>query len=131
MTGANMVKRQIKNNILEIYEDETLLMMISETVYDGVLLMRVLGKIRSAVAFELEDELMAAIPHFRTIRVDMSNVKYISGNALQSLLTVQRVADETNTSLIILSPSEEVKTVFDDCGFSDILEIVNTQEESS
>lgn len=126
-----MVKRQIKNNILEIYEDETLLMMISETVYDGVLLMRVLGKIRSAVAFELEDELMAAIPHFRTIRVDMSNVKYISGNALQSLLTVQRVADETNTSLIILSPSEEVKTVFDDCGFSDILEIVNTQEESS
>ena len=131
MTGANMVKRQIKNNILEIYEDETLLMMISETVYDGVLLMRVLGKIRSAVAFELEDELMAAIPHFLTIRVDMSNVKYISGNALQSLLTVQRVADETNTSLIILSPSEEVKTVFDDCGFSDILEIVNTQEESS
>lgn len=126
-----MVKRQIKNNILEIYEDDTLMMIISETISDGVMLMRMLGKIRSAVAFELEDELMAAIPCFRAIRVDMSRVKYISGNALQSLLAAQRVADETDTSLVIVSPSEEVKAVFDDCGFSDILEIVNTAEESS
>ena len=73
-----MVKRQIKNNILEIYEDDTLMMMLSETISDGVMLMRVLGKIRSAVAFELEDELMAAIPCFRAIRVDMSKVNTVS-----------------------------------------------------
>ncbi len=118
-----MINRQLKNNVIEIYEDDALVLMISETISGCTMLMRVFGKLKSTVAFELEDELMAALTVCDVIRVDMANVKYISGNALQSLLSVQRVIDEMNLTLTILSPSDEVQTVFDDCGFSGLLEV--------
>lgn len=119
-----MIRRELKDNVLEIYEEDKLVLMISETIDNGTMIMRLLGKLKSSVAFELEDELMAAIPFCKQIQLDMANVKYISGNALQSLLSVQQIADETDVTLTVLHPSEEVRTVFDDCGFSDILEIV-------
>ena len=118
-----MLKRVLKDNVLEIYEDDELVLMISETIADGEMLMRLFGSIKSTVAHELEDELMAAISFSTAINLDMSHVRYISGNALQSLLTVQRVVDETDISLVIVAVSDVVKDAFDDCGFSEILHI--------
>lgn len=118
-----MIRRVMNNNVLEIYEDETLVMSLSETIKDGGMSVRISGAIKSTVAHELEDELMAAVSFCRSISVDMSQVTMISGNALRSLLTVQRVADESDISLVIESPSDEVLAVFDESGFSDLLEI--------
>lgn len=118
-----MIKRVINNNVLEIYEDDDLVMSLSETIKDGGMSMRISGAIKSTVAHELEDELMAAVSFCKTINVDMSQVSFISGNALRSLLTVQRVADESDISLVIEYPSEAVQAVFDESGFSDLLEL--------
>lgn len=118
-----MIRRVMNNNVLEIYEDEALVMSLSETIKDGGMSVHISGAIKSTVAHELEDELMAAVSFCRAISVNMSQVTFISGNALRSLLTVQRVADESNISLVIESPSDEVLAVFDESGFSDLLEI--------
>ena len=66
-----MINRQLKNNVIEIYEDDALVLMISETISGCTMLMRVFGKLKSTVAFELEDELMAALTVCDVIRVDM------------------------------------------------------------
>ena len=118
-----MIRRVMNNNDLEIYEDDTLVMTLSETIKDGEMSVHISGAIKSTVAHELEDELMAAVSFCRSISVNMSQVTFISGNALRSLLTVQRIADESDISLVIESPSEEVMAVFDESGFSDLLEL--------
>lgn len=118
-----MIRRVMNKNDLEIYEDDTLVMTLSETIKDGEMSVHISGAIKSTVAHELEDELMAAVSFCRLISVNMSQVTFISGNALRSLLTVQRIADESDISLVIESPSEEVTAVFDESGFSDLLEL--------
>lgn len=118
-----MLKRVLRDNVLEIYENDELVLMISETITDGEMVMRLFGSIKSTVAHELEDELMAAVSFSKAINIDMANVRYISGNALQSLLTVQRVVDETDVSLVVVAMSDVVREVFEDCGFSEILHI--------
>ena len=118
-----MIRRVINDSVLEIYEDDTHVMSLSETIRDREMTMIISGAIKSTVAHELEDELMAVVPLCDTISINMSHVQFISGNALRSLLTVQRIADESDTSIVIVSPSEAVMAVFDDSGFSDLLEI--------
>lgn len=118
-----MIKRVINDSVLEIYENDDLVMSLSETIKDGEMSVRISGAIKSTVAHELEDELMAAVSFCSAINVDMSQVSFISGNALRSLLTVQRVADDSGTALVIEYPSEAVQAVFDESGFSDLLEL--------
>ena len=118
-----MIRRVMNNNALEIYEDDTLVMTLSERIKDGEMSVHISGAIKSTVAHELEDELMAAVSFCRAISVNMSQVTFISGNALRSLLTVQRVADESDIALVIEYPSDEVMAVFDESGFSDLLEL--------
>ena len=66
-----MIRRVMNNNVLEIYEDEALVMSLSETIKDGGMSVHISGAIKSTVAHELEDELMAALTVCDVIRVDM------------------------------------------------------------
>lgn len=118
-----MIRRVMNNSVLEIYEDDNLVMTLSEKIKDGGMSVFISGAIKSTVAHELEDELMAAVSFCDVINVNMSDVSYISGNALRSLLTVQRIADESDTAMVIEYPSDEVQAVFDESGFSDLLEL--------
>ena len=89
-----MIRRVMNNNALEIYEDDTLVMTLSERIKDGEMSVHISGAIKSTVAHELEDELMAAVSFCRSISVNMSQVTF-----------------------------NEVMAVFDESGFSDLLEL--------
>ena len=50
-----MIRRVMNNNALEIYEDDTLVMTLSERIKDGEMSVHISGAIKSTVAHELED----------------------------------------------------------------------------
>lgn len=121
-----MKKRHMKNNVLEIYDDDNnLVLSISEELSDdGTMVIKLAGEIKNTVAYEFEDEVMAALSVCKKIELNFEKVSYIASMALKSLLSIQQIIDETDDSDMILTDiSPQVMDIFNESGFSEILEI--------
>ena len=121
-----MKKRHMKNNVLEIYDDDNILVLsISEELSDdGTMVIKLAGEIKNTVAYEFEDEVMAALSVCKKIELNFEKVSYIASMALKSLLSIQQIIDETDDSDMILTDiSPQVMDIFNESGFLEILEI--------
>ena len=117
--------RRMNNNILEICdENKTVILSIEEYFNGQELVIELAGEIKNEVAHEFEDELMAALSVCPKLVLNIEKVTYIASIALKSLLSVQQMIDEIEDSSMILSHvSSEVMGIFNETGFSDILQI--------
>lgn len=119
-----MVNRRINNGILELRNDEIIVMTIEEKVENDEMLIFVTGEIKNEVAHEFEDEIMTAFSVMKKIRIDLSKATYMSSLALRALLSLQQMIDVLPDSKMIISGViEQVKQVFVESGFYDILYI--------
>ncbi len=119
-----MNKRRMNGNVLEIVNDDGVIIALSETMVDKEMHITVSGKLKNEVAHEFEDELMAAFSVCDVVKLDLSNVTYIASIAMRALLSVQQIIDENDKlSLVINNLSKEVKELFEESGFIDLLEI--------
>lgn len=116
--------RRMNGNTLEILNDETLLISLSEKLVDNEMHISVSGELRNEVAHEFEDELMAAFSVCNVVKLDLSEVTYIASIAMRALLSVQQIVDENdNGAFVITGISSQVKEVFESSGFLDILDV--------
>ncbi len=115
--------RRMNGKVLEICDEkENLIMSVAESLKNNVISISVSGEIRNDVAHEFEDEVMAAFSVCPVIEIDLSQATYIASLALKALLSVQQIVDETDgTSMTVLNLSPEVKRIFEESGFIDIL----------
>lgn len=115
--------RRMNGKVLEICDEkENLIMSVAESLKNSVISISVSGEIRNDVAHEFEDEVMAAFSVCPVIEIDLSQTTYIASLALKALLSVQQIVDETDgTSMTVLNLSPEVKRIFEESGFIDIL----------
>lgn len=121
-----MKMRRMNNNVLEICdENSNIVLSITENISEGeTMIITLTGEIRNEVAYEFEDEVMAALSVCKKIELDFEKVSYIASMALKSLLSIQRMIDEIeNSSMVLTHVSSEVMTILKETGFSDILEI--------
>lgn len=120
-----MSLRKINNGILELYDSEdNIVMTIEEKMQDNIINIFVSGEIRNNVAYEFEDEVMAAFSVFHNITIDFSKTTYIASLALRSLLSLQQIIDNIpNSKMIICGVSSQIKQVFIESGFYEILYI--------
>ena len=62
------------------------------------------------------------------IILDLSNVEYMDSNCLGALIYSQIVLNKNNKKLIISAPRELVATLFRDCSFDNVFEIIESYE---
>ena len=71
---------------------------------------------------ELEDELMPQLGDVSTLVVDLSQVEYVSSMGLRLLLALQKRMAKQGT-MVVTGVTPNVMELFDETGFSDILDI--------
>ena len=119
-----MISRAIEGGKLVIRENDREVLWIDEKRTGDGMRVTLGGQITASVMDDFEDEMLAILSLRIPIEVDMSEVDHISGGALNVFLFVQKEIDRTSQgSLTIISPSSPVLRVFDENGFSDLLDI--------
>lgn len=80
------------------------------------------GRLDTTTAPQLETELKEEISDVEELRLDFTDLAYISSAGLRVLLSAQKIMNRQG-SMVICSANEDVMDVFDVTGFIDILTI--------
>lgn len=80
------------------------------------------GRLDTATAPELENEISGILPTAESLVLDMENLEYISSAGLRVILKTHK-ALEPKGGLKLRNVPESVKEVFDITGFSDFLTV--------
>jgi len=96
-----------------------------------IMIVKINGRLDSNTAGTLEKKLIELMSEGETIIVvDFSELDYISSAGLRVLLTTAKKMKNTNGKLRICAMKDFIKEIFDISGFSSILQIDKTLEES-
>ena len=80
------------------------------------------GRLDTTTAPQLETELKEEISDVKELRLDFTDLAYISSAGLRVLLSTQKIMNRQG-SMVICNANEDVMDVFDVTGFIDILTI--------
>ena len=97
-------------------------MNISKTQNGTALTIGLEGKLDTLTAPELETVIKKELDGVTELKMDLSNLEYISSSGLRLLLSAQKTMDGKGT-MTVLNPGEMVNEVLEVTGFSDILNI--------
>lgn len=97
-------------------------MEIKKTKNGTALTLAIVGRIDTTTAPQLETELKADLDGVTQLRLDFSEVEYISSAGLRVLLSAQKSMSRQGT-MVLSHVSEAVMEVFEVTGFVDILTI--------
>lgn len=97
-------------------------MQIEKRLDDGVLTLKVLGRLDTNTSPDLEAEL--AFDGVREVVFDFSALEYISSAGLRILMTAQKAMMACGGKMSVASPNDTVKGIFDITGMSSIFTIV-------
>jgi anti-sigma B factor antagonist len=81
------------------------------------------GSINTQTAPDFENSITTNYSGIDNIIIDLQNVDYVSSAGLRVLLRTQNHADDNNGTLTIKNANDSIKEVFDQTGFSSILDI--------
>ena len=74
-------------------------------------------------AEEFEKKLMEVLKEQECVRVDFTEVEFISSAGLRALLNGQKYVDEEEKEMIIFNINEVVESVFTSTGFMNVLTV--------
>ena len=97
-------------------------MKIIKSQNNGILTMALNGRLDTATAPELEQEIKQSLDGVEALVMDFAELTYISSAGLRVLLSAQKRLNNQGTMKVI-HVNEMVKEVFEVTGFSDILNI--------
>lgn len=97
-------------------------MTIEKTLNGTELNVKVIGRLDTTTAPQLEAELKANIADVETLILDFAELDYLSSAGLRVLLQTQKVMNKQG-EMIIRNVNETISEIFDVTGFSDILTI--------
>lgn len=97
-------------------------MTIVESLENGVVIMKVDGRLNAVTSLELHDKLMEFMPKAQKLIFEFEDLEYISSGGLRELLIAY---DEMSRKdgMVIRHVSPEVEEVLNLTGFSTIFEI--------
>lgn len=95
---------------------------ITKTGQDGILTVALDGRLDTMTAPELERSIMEDIEGVTELTIDMKELDYISSAGLRVLLGAQKTMNSQG-KMTVKEPNEVIREIFDDTGFSNILDI--------
>lgn len=106
-------------------------MEVIAELQDGVLLVRMSGRIDSSSAAAFDRAVGAALEdNDRTVIMDLENLSYISSAGLRTFLKVARRLRGGTAELVLCAMSEETRKVFQITGFDRVISIYPTRAEA-
>lgn len=118
------MNRVIDGDKMYLMEEGSAVLTIEETDTDNGFLIAFDGSLKSSVAHDVLDELMAFTVLGKDIRLNFAMVTYISPGCMRVFLEVQKKMDSLGKgSLILCSLPESIMQEFDRTGTSDLLNI--------
>ena len=97
--------------------------MTIDKVQDGAkLTVKVSGRLDTTTAPELEDDLKASLDGIEDLKMDFSDLEYISSAGLRVLLSAQKIMNKQG-SMVVTGVNSTIMEIFEVTGFSDILTI--------
>ena len=85
------------------------------------LVLKVEGRIDTYTYEEFEEELMKCIDQADFVRIDFTDVEFISSAGLRALLNGQKQVDEEDKEMVVCNINEIVDSVFISTGFMNVL----------
>ena len=98
-------------------------MEIIKTKSGMTLEVKVLGRLDTNTAPELDDNIKKDIDNVETIELDLKELDYISSAGLRTVLVIHKAMSAKKGKLVIKNIKDEVMEVFDMTGFSSFLNI--------
>jgi anti-anti-sigma factor len=97
-------------------------MEISRTEENQTVTLALNGRLNTSTSPQFQEALIAVFDEAKDIKLDFSNVTYVSSAGLRILLMGQKMGKAKNVSMKLLDVSEDVMEVFAMTGFADILD---------
>lgn len=96
--------------------------------FDGsALTVQLVGRIDAVTALELDKDLSATLKDVTDLKIDLSELEYISSAGLRTLLKIQKRMDKQG-SMKICNVRDNVREVLDMTGFSNFLTIEDSKK---
>ncbi len=96
-------------------------MEITSKRENDILVIKIVGRIDTNTAPELETKSMTLITGAKKVVLDFSDVEYISSAGLRVVLSLHKTMASIEGELVISHAKDEVMEVFDMTGFSSFL----------
>lgn len=97
-------------------------MTIQKETQGTTLKVALTGRLDTMTAPELENELKSSLDGMEELRMDFSELEYISSAGLRVLLAAQKIMNAQGR-MVITGVGEAIMDIFEVTGFSDILTI--------
>ena len=98
-------------------------MEIVKKLSEKVLKVKVIGRLDTNTAPELENNLKDDLAAAERVELDLEKLDYISSAGLRTVLVLHKNMSSKKGSLVVMHPKDEVMEVFDMTGFSSFLDI--------
>lgn len=95
-------------------------MTIEKTLTGETLILKVIGRLDTSTAPQLEAEMNDSLNSAKDLILDFSELEYISSAGLRVILKAQKIMNKQGT-MKLTGVNDTVMEVFDITGFSDIL----------
>lgn len=95
-------------------------MTIEKTLTGETLILKVIGRLDTSTAPQLEAEMNDSLDSAKDLILDFSELEYISSAGLRVILKAQKLMNKQGT-MKLTGVNDTVMEVFDITGFSDIL----------
>lgn len=117
-----MLNRKIEDESIVFDDGSTIVLTVEEKASEQGILMRLDGQLRSEVAHDIQDELIALSTVGANVVVDFEKVNYISPTVQHVFLRVQQKMDEMGKGTLILRKlSKDIYCEFEKTGASELL----------
>ena len=97
-------------------------MEINKDIQEKVMMLKLSGRLDTTTSPELEQELNASLDGIEDLRLDFSDLEYISSAGLRVLLAAQKKMNKQGV-MSISCVNDTIAEIFEITGFSDILTI--------
>ena len=98
---------------------------------NGVLTVKVQGRVDGTNANEFQEEIRAALEDGdKAVLLDMAELSYISSAGLRSVLMIAKMMEKSNKPFMIHSLSAPIQDVFEISGFDKIINISDSPEQA-
>ena len=119
-----MLNRKLDGESIIYTDGAQTILTIGEKEQENGILLTLTGELRSEVAHDLQDELVALTTVGANVVVDMAGVTYISSTVQHVFLTVQQKMDNmARGTLVLKAMTDEIYSEFDKNGTSELLMI--------
>ena len=98
-------------------------MRITENRENELIVLAVEGRVDTNTSPELQDRILKAFQKGNQLIMDFEELEYISSAGLRALLLGHKTAMSKGGRMTVRNVNEDVMEIFEDTGFSDILDI--------